>query len=477
MRTEQFASAKRAVYARSPFLLGKDILGFTKFCETQIDWDRWARGIFSFAPQSRAFAMKLAPRETFKSTFFVVTLAIHALLQNPNLTILIAAETQGNADAHLKEIKGKIESDAFKNAFGDWTGTDVWRDDAINIHARNIFSKEASIETAGIGKSLTGKHYDLIICDDIVGSEDRDSPAKRTDTFRFFNDMFDVLKKENGQLLMVGTRWHREDLYNHVLTRLAPDLERKGLGRFHVSIVPAHEPDGTLNYPRLLPEHRLSELKTVKQGKDGIDISTYMAQYELNPLSPEEQIFKNFHYVNHENLAFERFVLWTDPALSKKESACYSASVALAKVKDEAYWLALYASIKRRSPSEIVSDHNRIFRMLRDLYKAEGDAYMEDNGFQILLTGNAISASITEKDPVPTVGRTSTENKIARIRSMEPYVTQGFIRFRADWATAPEGYALLIEQLSNFPQGLIDAVDALQCAHKQTQESISFRRV
>lgn len=102
---------------------------------------------------------------------------------------------------------------------------------------------------------------------------------------------------------------------------------------------------------------------------------------------------------------------------------------------------------------------------------------MEDNGFQVLLAGGTVTSSIDEKDPVPTVGRPNTENKIARIRSMEPFVSQGFIRFRQDWQTAPEGYSIMMEQLSNFPQGKMDAIDALHSAFVQTQQTVSFRRI
>ena len=462
----------KEIYAGSPFFLGKDILGFTKFCETQIGWDEWARNIFQFNPQNRVFALMLAPRETFKSTFFVVTFSLLVLCQNPNLTILIIGETQTNAEAHLKEIKSKIESESFRAIFGNWVSPDLWRDDAITIKPRTHFTKEASIEAAGVGKSLTGKHYDVVIGDDLVGSEDRESPAKREKTFNFFNGVFDVLKKESGQGLFIGTRWHREDLYHHIITKIAPDLEKKDGTKFHVSVIPAHDKaTGTLNYPRLLPESRLEELKTVKQGKDGIDISTFMAQYELDPMSPEEQIFKTFKLIDITTQKYEQFMVWTDPALGNSDTSCYAPSIVLAHAEGSAFWDCIYASVVRRNPSEIIIAHNRIYRMIRDLYHINGMAFMESNGFQLLLQQDTVSASADEQDPVPTIPRPSTKNKHARIQSMEPAISQGFIRFRDDWERAPEGYRLLLEQLQNFPQGKIDGPDALQCCWNEVQLS------
>jgi hypothetical protein len=462
--------AMRAVYMASPYFLGREVLGYSKFCETQLEWSDYLTTRYNPKKPSRLRSLVLSPRETYKSTFWTVTEAIWLLLNNPNLTILIVSETVTNADSFLREIRQKLQSDTFRMVFGDLIDPSLDRADALNFITRTVYTKEANIETAGLGKAITGKHFDIILGDDLAGVQDRDSPAKRVVTFNFLNDIMDVLKKDIGFLQIVGTRWHRQDIYAHIIDKLAPDLERKKLGKFHIYVKPAHDKKtGKVNYPRLLSERKLLELKTVKQGKDGVDISTYMAQYELDPMSPEEQIFKTFHYVDPATVKLERFVEWTDPALSDKGTACFAATVILGKIVGEAKWMAVYASVARKVPSKIIADHNRIFRMVRKLYAIPGSAFMEDNGFQLLLKNNAVAASVKEGEDVPTIGRGNTENKEARIRGMEPYVSQGFIVFRSDWETAPEGYRLLMEQLSSFPQGFKDAVDALQSAHKQTQ--------
>ena len=471
---------RRRVYSRSPYLLGKEVLGYSRFCETQTEWSDWYTKYFHSNPQNRQFALKMAPRGVFKSTFFVVTCTIFDLINNPNLTILIASETATNAEAHLAEIKKKLESPAFRSIFGDWTSGFTWRNDAITIRHRKLFSKEASIETAGIEKAITGKHYDKIICDDVVGMLDRDSEAKRKLTFNFCNGLFDVLKKEQGQLLYTGTHWHREDYYFHIENKLAPAAVKTETTPWIISKVPARaggQPEGKLEYPRLLSEKRLLEIRTVKQGKDGIDISTFMAQYMLNPMAPEEQIFKTFKFVDIKGVKYETFIQWTDPALSNKATACFAPTIVIAKVKDEPYWDCIYAAMLHQSPTEIIATHNRIYRMIRDMYQITGDVYMESNGFQLLLQQGAVDASAGDGDPVPTVGRPSTTNKEARIRSMEPFVSQGFLRFREDFDTAPENYCILLEQLQNFPQGKIDGPDALQCAHSYTQLGFSCRTI
>ena len=107
--------------------------------------------------------------------------------------------------------------------------------------------------------------------------------------------------------------------------------------------------------------------------------------------------------------------------------------------------------------------------MHRDQYEKDVAAFMESNNFQFLMRDKSVQDALEEGEQVPTVGRPNTKNKIARIRGMEPFVSTGILLFRDDWRDAPEGYKLLIDQMSNFPQGAMDGPDALQGAHEQSK--------
>lgn len=474
----QEALAKRAIAQSlcktSLYFLGREVLGYGKFCSSQVEWDKWVRKEVDLTGKTAGKYLILQPRETYKTTFFTVTLSICLLLNNPELSILIANERVENAKDMLKEIKRHFEqNEKLRSLFGNYVSEVMWSEHSITINRKKSNVKEPSIWVSGIGAAITSKHPDVIICDDIAGRKDKESEAGRQETMSFFQDSWDLLKKETGMFFLTGTRKHQQDIYNHVKTTLDPKLKREGYKGFKIMETPAHKNgdiNGELNFPVLLSEKKLKELRIVKVDKDGMDIATYMAEYELNPLAPGEQIFKTFHFEDIATLEFDQFVLWTDPALSDKTSACYSAIVVLAKVKAAHYWYCLYASIARRDPSKIIEDHNRVYLMIKDMYKIPGDAFMETNGFQMLLKNQTVQASIASDRVVPTIGRTNTENKVARIRSMEPFVSQGFIRFRKDWETAPEGYRLVVEQLQSFTgNGMMDGPDALQCCHKQTQ--------
>jgi hypothetical protein len=104
--------------------------------------------------------------------------------------------------------------------------------------------------------------------------------------------------------------------------------------------------------------------------------------------------------------------------------------------------------------------------MIRDKFPdCEFPANMEENGFQGLKEF-ALHKSLGDGDGVPTRGRSNTENKDIRIKSMEPAITSGILCFREDWMDAPENYRLLIDQLKNYPQAKKDGPDALQGSYR-----------
>ncbi len=65
----------------------------------------------------------------------------------------------------------------------------------------------------GIGGSLTGKHADIIITDDIVNRLDRESRAEREKTKRIYQELQNV-KNPGGRFVNSGTPWHKEDAFS-----------------------------------------------------------------------------------------------------------------------------------------------------------------------------------------------------------------------------------------------------------------------
>ena len=72
----------------------------------------------------------------------------------------------------------------------------------------------------GLGGSLTGKHADIIITDDIVNRLDRQSRAERERTKQIYQELQN-LRNPGGRIINSGTPWHKEDAFT-----LMPPPER-----------------------------------------------------------------------------------------------------------------------------------------------------------------------------------------------------------------------------------------------------------
>lgn len=461
----------RALCLHSPYYLGKEVLGYNRFGQSHVIWDKWIEENVDLTGKHSGKYLILEPRETFKTTYFTISLSICLLLNNPELSIMIANERLENARDILKEIKRHFESnEKLRAIIGNWVQPNHWAVDSITVNRKKTNYKEPSVWATGIGSSVVSKHPDVILMDDIAGKKDKESEAGRAQTMSFFQDSWDLLKKDAGLLIMLGTRKHVNDIYWHVKDNLNPSLMQAGLKGFEILEMPAHDKAGGLNFPDILTEDKLRELRIVKEGSDGVDFATYQAEYELNPLDPKTQIFKQLYFVNHLGLKFSKLSQWTDPSLGQDKDSDFSAIIVVGKIdggEHDGKCLVLIADIDRRPPTAIIKRHNQIYQELHQQFPdIEYQVSMEQNGFAGL-KDFAISDSLKSGgEAVPTRGLPNTGKKESRIESLEPAITGSVLLFRKDYVDAPGNYKLLVEQLRNYPQGKKDGPDALQGAFK-----------
>lgn len=467
---------ERAAGLQSLLVLGKDILGYDRFCDTQASWDAWA--MEHITPGS--WNLIEQPRETFKTTFFCICFTIQYLLKNPNGSVYILHEKYKTAKKILSEIKDQFETcKKLIDYYGPQKSDKRWSDESITIRSRIRPRKEPSVFIGGKESVETGIHPDVILCTDIAGKDDIYYPVSRESTLTLFQAVWDLLAKKIGIFILEGTRKHVNDINWHILENVNKDLIKEGLQTFNYLHTPVREGsriDGKIMFPSILPEKVLRQLRIVKRGSDGIDEATFWAEYMLKPLDPKTQVFKTFHYYNHASSKYKMFIQITDPAATQGKKACFAPVIVLGLIDggpNNNRWGVVYASMVQRKPSQTIRDHNRIYRMLFGLYpNVDYDTYMEENGFQAFVMDAGVQKSLDDEEgvPVPTIGIQSNTNKDAKIRNMEPAITQGLLLFRDDWKTAPEAYRLLLDQLQQYPQGFVDGPDDLAMGYRKSRE-------
>ena len=234
----------------------------------------------------------LMPRGTFKSSVITIGFALQNILHDPNIRILIDSETFSKSKAFLAEIKGHLESneeyrEIFKTVHGMYPDQGkkkdmLWSDSQLNLACRNKPRKEPTFSCAGIDVTKNGMHYDLIIFDDLH-SENNVTNKEQIDKVKDHWRLSYSLLDPSCPQIVIGTRWHFDDLYQMILDEQRED--------FNIIIRKAIKDDGTAFFPERLP---LPILKSIKEKQGSAHFSK---QYQNEPIDDETATFKHrdFH--------------------------------------------------------------------------------------------------------------------------------------------------------------------------------------
>jgi predicted phage terminase large subunit-like protein len=221
--------------------------------------------------------MYLMPRTTFKSSLITCCYTIGRILRDRNLRVLIDSEVYRNSVRHLSEIKQHLVlNPEIVDVYGPLKGEVGWREDSIVMPGRTRAHREPTIDCAGLDVVKVGMHYDLIVADDLVSDLNVTSQEMRDKTWDHFQLLFSLLEP-TGQMIIVGTRWHTDDMYGRIIKKMSE--------RFKLYVRPAIQADGTLTFPKRLTAQRLDDLR------GALGPWKFQALYQNNPVPEEGKVF------------------------------------------------------------------------------------------------------------------------------------------------------------------------------------------
>lgn len=183
-------------------------VGFTKLTKLH---RKWMRDMMSGKDGTLQ-----ASRNTYKTTCVSIVLALFCILL-PNKRLLFMRKTDNDVKEVIKQVKNILlhpKTQVFVRAI---YGCDLrlLTDSATEL-TTNLCADikgTAQLVGLGIGSSLTGKHFDIIITDDIVNMLDRFSRAERERTKRVYQELQNV-RNRGGWIYNTGTPWHPEDCFS-----------------------------------------------------------------------------------------------------------------------------------------------------------------------------------------------------------------------------------------------------------------------
>lgn len=223
----------------------------------------------------------MLPRGTFKTSVVTIGSSIQELAKDPNKRILIDNEVYGNSKAMLRELKGHLQSprvlDLYPKLEPNKQINDGWTESSVIIKGRTRSFKEPSISCAGLDQIKVSMHYDIIIMDDLVSTRNVTTKEQIDKVIEHYKMALSLLEPD-GELIIVGTRYHYSDLYGYILENEA-DI-------FKTLILPAILENGELLFPERLSREFLEEQRS-SQGP-----YIYNCQYMLDPVDEESAELK-----------------------------------------------------------------------------------------------------------------------------------------------------------------------------------------
>lgn len=196
----------------NPHLLGH-FIGKDKLTPLHSEWIKYCwdsnepRGLMAF-------------RGGYKSTAIDVVGSIRWFLLQPNDRIALIRKSFNDSSTVVSAVKQAMElpqvKELFKYAFGFYPKATMAKEGKLRYNFKTTITPEVNLTAHGTDSSLTGMHYDKIICDDIITLKDRVSKAERERTKEIVNELATNIIDPGKGSLWIGTPWHKDDAWNEI---------------------------------------------------------------------------------------------------------------------------------------------------------------------------------------------------------------------------------------------------------------------
>ena len=206
-----------------------------------------------------------AHRLSYKSSCLSVALAMWCVL-NHGKNALFMRKTDTDVIESIAQAQKVMENEAFRHMAEILMDSPVYltTGNASNMTVSTYDSPRGAEQLVGCGCgcSLTGKHANLIVCDDVVNLQDRISKAEREKTKAIVRELRNIVTRD-GRIVFIGTPWHKEDAFSIVATPERYDCYSTGL----------------------ISEEKLKNLR------EAMTASLFAANYELRHIASDDVIF------------------------------------------------------------------------------------------------------------------------------------------------------------------------------------------
>lgn len=362
--------------------------------------------------------------------------------RNPASKIMVASYSSTLASHFGYEVRNLVREEKYKQIFNTQLKEDsqakaMWRTTAGGIYLSD-----------GVGGSFTGHGSDILLIDDPVKNrEEANSKTVQEKNYSWYTSTARTRLSERGAIVLITTRWSDADLAGMILKE-NPD---KWTILSYPAIATEDEKfrkEGEALWPQKFSLENLLETKQELK-------ADWSALYQQNPIDEESAQFKRsmFRYYDKDSLP-DLDNMWivtgVDPAISKKETADYSAVITLGITRSMSdrniigrIYVLDYVN-RRMNPSELIDE------IFLQKVKWNSDVFaIETVAYQAALVHFLRDAMLRKQIMLRVEEVKSTLAKEKRINGLIPYYQNNVVE-HAPWMQDLE------DQLLRFPVGAHD---------------------
>lgn len=243
-----------------PYKIGH-FVGFKDLTTLHNEWLK----SFLFAKEDQTL---LAHRGSYKTTDLSLFLAIHTVIC-PHENVIFFRKTDTDVTEVIRQARKILHSGCMMEVCRTlYKGyelklvkeTDSEIDTNLNTGTKGV----SQVVGLGIGTSITGKHADIVITDDIVNLKDRVSRAEREKTKTQYMELQNIVNR-TGRIINTGTPWHKEDAIS-----LMPNVKRYDC--YSTGLIDAEK---------------------LKKIRSSMTDSLFAANYELKHIADKDAVFRS----------------------------------------------------------------------------------------------------------------------------------------------------------------------------------------
>ena len=212
----------RAIY-KHPEKVGISV-GFKDLTEIHGEWIRemvWGNSDYTL----------MAHRAAYKSSCLAVAISL-IMVFYPTKNIIFLRKADNDVSEMIRMVNKILKSQILVDICAVLHGValELTEESQDHISTSLWTSPMGAAQLLGIGikSSITGKHSEIVITDDICNVSDRISKAERDRTKLQYQELQNI-RNRGGRIINLGTKWHKDDVFTLMDNIHIYDYKRTGL--------------------------------------------------------------------------------------------------------------------------------------------------------------------------------------------------------------------------------------------------------